>query len=120
IYELGGPDVETLGDIVKGIAKVCNRRRLVINAPFIAGRFIAMGFDFMQFVTGGLITNKILTGNQVRDLRNDNVVSEGAKGFADLGITPTPSEAVVPEYLYRYRPQGQYDAITNSAKNLKA
>jgi hypothetical protein len=46
-------------------------------------------------------------------------VSAGAKGFADLGIEPTSMETVLPEYLWRYRPSGQYAAIKDSAKNLK-
>ena len=47
------------------------------------------------------------------------VVSDGARGFADLGIQPTALGAVLPEYLWRYRPSGQYAAIKASAKNLK-
>ncbi len=45
-----------------------------------------------------------ITADQVRSLRRDNVVAEGAKGFADLGIAPTSMEAVLPEYLWRFRP----------------
>jgi NADH dehydrogenase len=55
----------------------------------------------------------------VRNLARDNVVSPGAKGLADLGITPTAMEAVLPDYLWRFRPSGQFAAIKRSAKNLK-
>jgi NADH dehydrogenase len=48
------------------------------------------------------------------------VVGDDAKGFEDLGIKPTAIGVVIPEYLYRFRPSGQYDAIKASAKNLKA
>ena len=64
--------------------------------------------------------NSVLTRDQVKLLEIDNVVSDGAKGFADLGMSPTPVESMVGEYLYAYRPYGQYDAITESAANLKA
>ncbi len=47
------------------------------------------------------------------------MVSEGAKTLADLGITPTAMEAVLPEYLWPFRPSGQYAAIKDSAKNLR-
>jgi NADH dehydrogenase len=47
------------------------------------------------------------------------VVTPGARTLADLGITPTAIEAVLPEYLWRYRPSGQYAAIKESAKNLR-
>ena len=48
-----------------------------------------------------------------------DIVAEGAKGFADIGITPTATEAILPEYLWRFRPSGQYAAIKDSAKNLR-
>ena len=66
-----------------------------------------------------LIPNGILTRDQVKSLRHDNVVAPGAKGFAELGITPVAIGAVLPDYLWRFRPSGQFDAITASAKNLR-
>ena len=50
----------------------------------------------------------------------DNVVSDGARTLGDLGITPVSLEAVLPEYLWRFRPSGQYAAIKESAKNLRS
>ena len=29
-------------------------------------------------------------------------------------------QAILPDYLWRFRPTGQYDAIKESAKNLRA
>jgi hypothetical protein len=55
----------------------------------------------------------------VRNLRNDNVVTEGRKSFADLGIEPTAMELVLEDYLWPYRPSGQYAEIKESAANLK-
>ncbi|SMX46791.1 complex I NDUFA9 subunit family protein [Actibacterium lipolyticum] len=120
VYELGGPEVSTFRELMKDLMKVVHRRRLIVNIPFWKARIMAGGFDFLQFMTGGLITNGMLTRDQVKSLRVDNVVAEGAAGFEELGIVPTSAEAVTPEYLYRFRPAGQYDAIMDSAKNLKA
>jgi len=50
----------------------------------------------------------VLTSDQVRLLRTDNVVAAGAPGLAALGITATPVESVVPSYLWRFRPGGQF------------
>jgi NADH dehydrogenase len=47
-------------------------------------------------------------------------VSPGALGLAALGIEPTAMEAILPEYLWRFRPSGQYEAIKESARNLRA
>jgi NADH dehydrogenase len=83
------------------------------------GSLVAGVFDLTQAATLGLFKNSVLTRDQVRSLRSDNVVSESAKKFADLGITPIALEAVLPDYLWRFRPSGQYDAIKASAKNLR-
>ena len=119
IYELGGPEVATFRDLMKMMLGMVQRRRLVLNIPFFVANVMAAGFDFVSFVTGGLVANKVLTRDQVKGLRGDNVVGEGGKTFADLGIRPVAMEAVLPEYLWRFRPSGQYSAIKDSAKNLR-
>ena len=119
IYELGGPDVDTFKGLMGRMLSVINRRRLVVNLPFWVARIMAAVFDFGQWVTGGLVPNPVITRDQVKSLASDNVVLPGAKGFADLGIQPTAMAAVLPDYLWRFRPSGQYDAIKASAKNLR-
>lgn len=119
IYELGGPDVDTFRGLMGRMLTVIQRRRLVLNVPFFLARIMGFGFDMLQAVTLGLIENRMITRDQVKNLAVDNVVAPGAKGFADLGITPTAMDAVLPEYLWRYRPSGQYASIKDSAKNLK-
>ena len=119
IYELGGPEVDTFRGLMGRMLTVIHRRRLILNLPFFVAHIMGGVFDFVSFATGGLIRNGVVTRDQVKSLALDNVVSEGAKGFADLGITPTAMEAVLPEYLWRFRPSGQYKAIKDSAKNLR-
>lgn len=119
IYELGGPDIETLHELVQQMLRVINRRRLVLNFPFWVGRIMGRALDIGVALTGGTISNRILTADQVRQLRSDAVVSDGAKGFADLGIRPIDMAAVMPDYLWRFRPSGQYDAIKDLAKRLR-
>ena len=119
IYELGGPDVDTLKGHVAKMLAVIRRRRLVLNLPFFVGSIIGGLADAGSALTLGLVTNRILTRDQVTSLRKDSVVSEGAKTLADLEITATDMDALLPEYLWRYRPSGQYAAIKESAKNLR-
>ncbi|MFD1913533.1 complex I NDUFA9 subunit family protein [Halodurantibacterium flavum] len=119
IYELGGPEVLTLRQIVTAMLQEIRRRRAVVNMPFGVGAAIGGALDLMQTLSMGLYTNRTLTRDQVRNLRRDNVVAPDARGFEALGIRPTPFEAVIPEYLWRYRPTGQYDAIKESARNLR-
>jgi NADH dehydrogenase len=49
-----------------------------------------------------------LTRDQVELLKIDNMVGENAAGFADLGLTPTPIEPVISDYLARFRVSGQF------------
>lgn len=119
IYELGGPEVMTTREMVRQVLQQTERRRLVMNMPFWVAGIVAGMLDLTQFVTFGLFTNRILTRDQVKMLRSDNVVAEDARTLADLGIQPTATGAVIDEYLWPYRVAGQYQAITNSAKNLR-
>ena len=119
IYELGGPDVESFKTIIAKMLLVVRRRRLVLNLPFWVAKIIGTALDFVSFATGGLISNTMLTRDQVDSLKSDNVVAPGAKTLADLGISATDYASVIPEYLWRYRPSGQYAAIKDSAKNLR-
>ncbi len=118
-YELGGPDVETFKGLMHRMLGVIQRRKWVMNLPFWLARIMGGGLDLLSSLTGGLFRNGMITLDQVKSLGVDNVVQPGARGFADLGIQPTAMEAVLPEYLWRFRPSGQYAAIKDSAKNLR-
>ena len=118
IYELGGPDVRTFRQLMEKMLEVIRRRRLVLNIPFPVAMMMGLGFEVGNFLTFGLVPAQI-TRDQVRNLRKDNVVAEGAQGFEALGISPTALGSVLPEYLWRFRPSGQYDAIKESARNLR-
>ena len=87
------------------------RRALVPSPPCIA----ALKAMFLQL----LLRAAVLTPDQVRLLKKDNVVGPTAAGLADLGITPTSVEAVIPSYLWRYRARGEY-APTQASRESSA
>ncbi|MCG3269028.1 complex I NDUFA9 subunit family protein [Yoonia sp. I 8.24] len=118
VYELGGPDVLTMRGLIKKMLTVVRRRRLVVNIPFGIARMMAWGFGVGRTLSLGLVKGPV-TKDQVKSLTVDNVVT-GANGLDSFGIQPTSLDAVLPDYLWRFRPSGQYDAIKESAKNLKA
>ncbi|TNF17402.1 MAG: complex I NDUFA9 subunit family protein [Rhodobacteraceae bacterium] len=120
IYELGGPEVATFRALIGDMLKVIRRRRMVVNMPFWLARVMAWGLDTASALTLGLVSNGILTRDQVKTLRADNVAAAEARGFAELGIQPTAFDAVLPDYLWRFRPTGQYDAIKESARKQGA
>lgn len=119
VFELGGPDAETFRVLMERMLRVVRRRRLIANIPFFVAKIMGSSFDLLSKLTGGLFHNGILTRDQVRSLREDNVVSEGARTLADLGIEATAMDAVLEDYLWPYRPSGQYSDIKESAKNLR-
>jgi uncharacterized protein YbjT (DUF2867 family) len=120
VYELGGPEVVTFDELMRRVLKIIQRRRLLVPLPFGLARVQAWFLDLAPRLTRGMVRNGILTREQVRLLAYDNVVAPQARGLADLGVEPTAMDAILETYLYAYRPHGQFDAITDSAKNLRA
>ncbi len=119
ILELAGPEALTMRQIAGQVLRATDRRRLVVGLPLWVAGIFGAALDAAQVVTGGLFSNKVITRDQARTLGIHNVPSEGARGFAELAIEPTNAEAVIDEYLWRFRPAGQYDAITASAEQLR-
>jgi uncharacterized protein YbjT (DUF2867 family) len=105
IYELGGPEVLTMREIMEIILATIERRRMLISLPFGLAKLKAL---FLQFAPGPLK----LTPDQVALLRSDNVVSDAAKAagltLEGLGITADSLEAIAPQYLWRFRKTGQF------------
>lgn len=112
-YELGGPRVYTMRELMKFITDTIDRPRPLAPIPFFAatplGMLLDAAFRFYPFA------NAPLTGDQVALLKRDNVVSPGAKTLADLGVTQLESvESLVPNYLWKFRPYGQFQTRQNA------
>jgi uncharacterized protein YbjT (DUF2867 family) len=103
-YELGGPRVLNMRELMQFTLDTIQRKRVLLPLPWGVAKF--MGSIL------GLMPSPILTADQVELLKVDNVVSATAKAHGltlqGLGITPRAMETVVPEYLYRYRKSGQF------------
>jgi NADH dehydrogenase len=69
---------------------------------------IPFGLATLKAIFLQLLPNPLITLDQVKLLRRDNVVSPTAHTLKNLGITPTTVEAEVPAYLWRYRAKGEY------------
>ncbi|WP_297736386.1 complex I NDUFA9 subunit family protein [uncultured Maricaulis sp.] len=104
-YELGGPGIYTFEALMKLILDEIDRPRFLLPLPWAIGSVIAT----VSELVGALpLMPVVITRDQLTQLRSDNVVSEGAKGLADLGIAGETVEAIVPSYLERYRRYGQF------------
>ncbi|MBR0717576.1 complex I NDUFA9 subunit family protein [Bradyrhizobium liaoningense] len=104
-YELGGPEVLTMREIIETILTITGRDRMLVPLPFGLARFQAA---FLQFAPGIFK----LTPDQVTLLERDNVVSDAAKSagltLEGLGISGDSLEAIAPQYLWRFRAAGQF------------
>lgn len=118
VFELGGPDVNTFRELMQQMLQIVRRRRLIVNIPFWIARIMASVLRVVQVLSLGIVKAPI-TRDQVANLANDNVVAADARSLADLGVTPTAMEAILPDYLWRFRPSGQYAAIKESARNMR-
>jgi len=101
--ELGGPAIFTFRALMELMLAEIDHRRLLLPIPFAAADMLGVLGDL-----AGMFVEPPITADQVTQLRSDNLVSGAYPGLADLGITPTTLEAVLPTYLYRYRKGGQY------------
>jgi NADH dehydrogenase len=99
-FELGGPSVYSFEDLMRLVLSQTGREAMLLPLPFCAADLI--GTFAPLFPLG----DPLLTRDQAKQLRIDNVVHSGALSFADLGLTPTAPEAVLPSYLARFRRGG--------------
>lgn len=94
-YELAGPGVYTLRELVGFALRLMDKRRLLVPVPFAVAEIQARLFEFLP--------SPPLTTSQVDLLRADNLASGALPGFRDLDIRPKPVEDIVPTYIGRLR-----------------
>jgi uncharacterized protein YbjT (DUF2867 family) len=105
IYELGGPRVMSLREVLRFVLEQTGRRRMMVPVPKALAALMGSVMEWLP--------TKPLTRDQLRMLARDNVVAAGMPGLRELGITPTPIEMVVPGYLRRFRPGGGREVVRN-------
>ena len=109
IYELGGPRDYSFKELIQFTLDSVDRKRFLAPIPWFAANILGLKGELsgkLPFIA------PFLTRDQVSLLRVDNVVADGAKGFADLKITPDAIEAIVPAYLTRFKKYGQFHQET--------
>ena len=102
IYEIGGPNVISFGDMVKSILKTINKKRFVIEMPMPIAKI-------QSAITDLLPIPPILTKDQCEILSEaDNVVSNNCLTLKDLDINPADVEEAMKKWLWRYKDGGQF------------
>ena len=103
LFELGGPRIYSFRDLMELTLRETGRDRLLVNLPFGLAKLEAAFLELLPVPP--------LTRDQVELLKHDNVVAQGAATLADLGISPTAVESILPTYLDRFRAGGRFAAL---------
>ena len=90
-YDLCGPEVITLGDLVRYTGELAGTGAHVLALPDFLGRAQARIMDF--------VPGKPFSSDNYRSLTVDNVCRDN--GFVRLGITPAALRSIAPTYLRR-------------------
>ena len=101
IIECVGPETMTFKEILEKLLKLIGKRRLLLPIPLFVGKTIAKAFQLMP--------KPLLTEDQLRLLKYDNVASGKYKTNTDIGL-PAKSlfETEVEKYCYMWREGGQF------------
>ncbi len=99
VYELGGPQILSLREIVQYTALLIRRKRLVIGLPEVLGKLQGQVFDF--------VPGKPFSSDNYKSLLLDSVPEQD--GLAALGIHPTPMQSIMPALLSGENKQARLD-----------
>lgn len=100
-FEFVGEEVFTLEELVKLISTEIRVKNLIIPVPSWVGR--------MQGRVLGLAPKPMLTLDQVKTLESgDNISTGNNKTLKDLNISLEALRKIIPNYLWRYRREGQF------------
>jgi len=104
-FELGGPQVLTMADLLRWVADATGRSPLFVDVPDFVASTLASGF--------GWAPGAPITKDQWLMLQHDNVVANGAAGLAELGVTPTSLGSVADGWLVQYRRNGRFAELAS-------
>jgi Predicted nucleoside-diphosphate-sugar epimerases len=91
IYEFGGPEVMTLKEIYQLILKTLKIKRIILHLPLTFANVIAL---LMK-----LSPSPMITFDQVKMLKKDNVVSDTSYNLSSLGIIAKSSKDIIGNYI---------------------
>lgn len=105
IYELTGPKVYTLRELIQTVMHTVGIQRPVIG--------LGDSLSYMQAFMMELLPIKLMSRDNVRSMAVDSISAEPFP--AVFGIKPTALEAVIPEYLIDQTARGAYDRFRRFA-----
>jgi NADH dehydrogenase len=103
-YELAGPRIYTLREIVDYVGRVTHHRRPVIGLGPALSSLQAFALEFAP--------GKLMSRDNIRSMKVDSV----SKDALPFGLVPTAMEAVAPAYLAQRTPRGRYRTFRDRAR----
>lgn len=104
-YELGGPDIYTLRELVQKVMVILGKQRPVIGLNDALSYAQAFMMEWLPI--------KLMSRDNVRSMQVDSICD--APIAAELGVTPVSLDVVVPEYLLNTSPRAAYDSFRSAA-----
>lgn len=104
-YELGGPSIYTLRELVQKVMAILGKQRPIIG--------LNNALSYAQAFMMELLPIKLMSRDNVRSMEVDSVMS--APFPIELDIIPTSLDVVVPEYLLNTSPRAAYDSFRSAA-----
>ena len=110
IYELGGPEIISFRSLMVKMLSIIYRKKLIIDLPFWLANVMCPIILLLNKLTFKKIP-LLITEDSVKQLKNDNIVSKEYLSFEDLEIKPKSLDLILPSYLKRYRPRGNFSDL---------
>ena len=107
--ECAGPDVLTLGQLVRAAGRWAGHERALLPLPMALGKLQALLFE-------ALPGEPLMSRDNLASMRVPNVATGTLPGLASLGITPASLAQVAPGYLARTDGRARLDALRAGAR----
>jgi NADH dehydrogenase len=110
-YEAAGPEVLTLGELVRLVGRWSGHERPVVPLPMALARLQAL---VMEWVPG----EPLMSRDNLDSMKVPNVASGTLPGLDALGIAPTALAAIAPGYLGHTDGRARLDALRAVARRV--
>ena len=112
IIECTGPEIISFKELLQKLLYLINKKRILVPFPLPLARFSARFFE--------LLPNPLLTSDQLRLLKYDNISSGKYKTNSEIGIPSVRYfEEEVKKYCYMWREGGQFSTEKYISKDLE-
>ena len=110
IIECIGPEKISFKQILERLLKLIDKKRILINFPISIARISALFFE--------LLPKPLLTTDQLRLLKYDNILTRKYKSNSDIGVPPKKYfDEEVKRYSYMWREHGQFSTEKYNLKD---